>query len=252
MQRRHLMLSPLALPGLFSSACAVIDAPPVPTPTAGTQRAVALDVPGLAEPVRCWLYEPVGYSAGGRPWPLVLFLHGSGERGRELERVAVHGPPKHVRAGRHYPFVLCSPQLDDNRRWQPAELHALLGVLRQRWRIDPQRVLGTGLSLGGAGVWDWATSYPGDLAAIAPVCGFADAQGACLARPVPVRAYHGDADTVVPLAAQQQPVAALRACGGQAELIVYPGVGHDSWNPAYDDPGLVPWLMAQRAPSPRP
>ena len=60
-----------------------------------------------------------------------------------------------------------------------------------------------------------------------------------------VRAYHGATDNVVPLAHQQECIDALRACGGKAELIIYPGVGHDAWNPGYDDPALVPWLMAQ-------
>ncbi|MDT7835923.1 dienelactone hydrolase family protein [Aquabacterium sp. OR-4] len=241
MQRRHLLLSAPALAG----GCALLEPPAPPSAHAGSQRALALAVPGLAEPVRCWLYEPAGYATQGRPWPLLVFLHGSGERGSELERVAAHGPPRHARAGRSYPWLMCSPQLDAGRRWQPDALHALLGALRQGWHIDATRVLASGLSLGGAGVWDWAAAHPQDLAAIAPVCGYADARTVCAARAVPVRAYHGDADSVVPLAAQQAPVAALQACGGQAELIVYPGVGHDSWTPAYNDPALQPWLLAQ-------
>ena len=91
----------------------------------------------------------------------------------------------------------------------------------------------------------WATAFPGDLAAIAPVCGFGDPDDVCRAQHVPVRAYHGEADTVVPLAGQQACVDALRACGGTVEFITYPGVGHDAWNPAYDDPKLMPWLLAQ-------
>ena len=87
-----------------------------------------------------------------------------------------------------------------------------------------------------------------DLAGIAPVCGFTDPAGVCRARAVPVRAYHGAADDVVPVAAEQAAVDALRACGGQVSFTIYPGVGHDAWNPAYEEPGLVPWLMAQRRP----
>lgn len=210
------------------------------------QRVVTLPMAGVPmELVRMWLHLPRGYPASARAWPLVVFLHGSGERGTELERVKAHGPPKLVERGANYPFILVSPQLDEGRRWESVPLHGLLLAL-QRWlRIDPDRVCATGLSLGGHGVWDWATAYPRDLAAIAPVCGFGEAEDVCRMQRVPVRAYHGAADSVVPLARQQECVDALRACGGTADLIVFPGVGHDAWNPAYDDPALVPWLMAQ-------
>jgi predicted peptidase len=201
--------------------------------------------PGPTEPVRMWLQLPPGYLGSTTAWPLVVFLHGSGERGTDLERVKAHGPPKLAERGANYPFILVSPQLEEGRRWDSVPLHALLLALQARLRIDPDRVCATGLSLGGHGVWDWATAYPQDLAAIAPVCGFGEAEDVCRLRQVPVRAYHGAADSVVPLARQQECVDALRACGGSAEFIVYPGVGHDAWNPAYDDPALVPWLMAQ-------
>ena len=117
--------------------------------------------------------------------------------------------------------------------------------MQQRCRIDTNRVLATGLSLGGHGVWNWAAAYPGDLAGIAPVCGFGSPAQVCQARTVPVRAYHGETDDVVPVAAQQACVDALRTCGGRADFIVFPGVGHGAWDPAYQDPALVPWLMKQ-------
>jgi len=217
------------------------------TPPTPTQQAVAFDVPGRSTPVRTWMYLPPGYAQSSQAWPLVFFLHGSGERGTVLEKVKVHGPPKHVAAGRAYPFILCSPQLEEGQSWDPDTLHDLRGALLARYRVDPQRITATGLSRGGHGVWDWVAAHPADLAAIAPVCGFGDPARVCRAAQVPVRAYHGDADTVVPLARQQACVDALRACGGQAEFIVYPGVGHNAWDPAYEDPALVPWLMAQKA-----
>ena len=193
-----------------------------------------------------WLYLPRGYLASGHAWPLVVFLHGSGERGTELDRVKLHGPPRQAAAGRDLPFILCSPQLEADQNWQPDTLHALLPALQALLRIDAARTTATGLSMGGHGVWTWAAAYPQDLAGIAPVCGYGDPAAVCRARQVPVRAYHGDADTVVPLAEQQVCVDALRACGGDVSFTVYPGVGHDAWTPAYDDPGLVPWLMARR------
>lgn len=233
--RRAVLFTPLLL-----SACAQR-----PLLTEG-QHAQQLVVPGGDTPQRFWLYLPRGYAASNTRWPLVLFLHGSGERGSELARVKAHGLPKLAERGADFPFILVSPQLDDGRRWEAQPLHGLLLALQSLLRVDADRVCASGLSLGGHGVWDWTSAYPQDLAAIAPVCGFGEPDDVCRARHVPVRAYHGDADTVVPLARQQACVDALRACGGTVDFIVFKGVGHDAWNPAYDDPALVPWLMAQR------
>lgn len=236
MSRRQLLMTSPAL----LSACA---APPPATPEGlapGQQRAWQL------EGERLWVWLPPEYAQRSEPWPLLIFLHGSGERGTDLERVKVHGPPKLVAAGAAYPLVLASPQLEEGAHWEPARLHRLLRALQARLHVDRERSLATGLSLGGHGVWNWASSYPRDLAAIAPVCGFGDPAAVASMHDVPVRAYHGDADPVVPLARQQACVDALLAAGGRATLTVYPGVGHDSWTPAYQDPELLPWLLAQR------
>jgi predicted peptidase len=231
--------STLFLP-LLMTACASL-----PPPDEG-QHAIDIRIAGEDQPMRLWLYVPRGYNASSQSWPLVVFLHGSGERGAELERVRAHGFPKHAARGADYPFILASPQLEEGRRWEAVRLHGLMLALQARLRVDAERVCATGLSLGGHGVWDWATAFPQDLAAIAPVCGFGEPDDVCRLRRVPVRAYHGEADTVVPMASQKECVDALRACGGEVEFIVFPGVGHDAWNPAYDDPALVPWLMRQR------
>ena len=243
MTRRSALAAPLAASQILG-ACAT---KPQQTQWLEGQQAVELDLTGRTAPLRMWLYLPRGYwDAPAQALPLLVFLHGSGERGQDLDVVKFHGPPKLAALGTDYPLILCSPQLEAGARWDPETLHQLSIALQKRLRIDPARVLATGLSLGGAGVWDWAAAYPHDLAAIAPVCGWGDPKVLCRARAVPVRAYHGAADDVVPLAAHQASVNALRACGGSAELIVYPGVGHDSWNPAYLDPELLPWLMRQR------
>ncbi|WP_457322720.1 carboxylesterase family protein [Roseateles sp. P5_E11] len=235
MNRRQLLLTTPAL----LSACAAL--PPTPAGlAAGEQRAWEL------EGQRFWIWLPREYSQRTEAWPLVVFLHGSGERGTDLEKVKVHGPPKLVAVGADYPCIVVSPQLEDNLRWDPERLHKLLGALKARLNIDPQRCVGTGLSLGGFGVWHWATAFPRDLAAIAPVCGFGDPAKVSAMRGVPVRGYHGEQDQVVPLAPHIACVEALRAAGGTASLTIYPGVGHDSWTPAYQDPGLLPWLLAQR------
>jgi predicted peptidase len=235
--RRRLMLSAATA----VAGCATT----VPTLPGQHANQLEIDVHWRAR-MRLWLYLPPGYETSANAWPALVFLHGSGERGRDLERVKAHGPPKLIAQGRTFPFIVVSPQADDDDAWDAHALHGLLETLKARLRIDADRVCATGLSMGGHGVWNWATTYPFDLAAIAPVCGYGDDLRACRMRSVPVRAHHGADDTVVPLAAQQKMVDALRACGGAAELIVYPGVGHDAWNRAYEDEALYRWLLAQR------
>lgn len=242
--RRRLLCTPLLM-----ASCAT---PPSPPPAATPidlppgQHGLNIHLDGIEAPARLWLQLPPGYAGAREPWPLLFFLHGSGERGRDLDRVKVHGPPRHAAAGTAYPCVLASPQLDDGRRWDTTWLHALRATLLARLHADPARVCATGLSLGGHGVWDWASAFPDDLAAIAPVCGHGRPADVCRARSVPVRAYHGDADPVVPIERQRECVEALRACGGSVDFVVYAGVGHDSWMAAYSDPQLLPWLLAQR------
>lgn len=237
--RRHLLGLPLAL----CAGCSTAAAPPA----AGRQAEWATPATlTLSATLRHWLYLPPGYGERAEQrWPLIVFLHGSGERGDDLGKVKAHGLPKLIAAGQDYPAIVVSPQCEDGDDWDPHLLHAMLASLRTRWRIDPQRVTATGLSMGGGGCWSWAMSYPQDLAGIAPVCGYGSHLRIERMRAVPVRAYHGEADTVVPLAEEQQLVNELRAAGGQADLTIYPGVGHDAWNPAYADPALVAWLLGR-------
>ncbi|MFT7771807.1 dienelactone hydrolase family protein [Roseateles sp.] len=234
-RRQLLTTTPVLL-----SACAALPPAPPQGLAAGEQR------PWQLEGVRFWIWLPREYGQRTEAWPLLVFLHGSGERGTDMEKVKVHGPPKLVAQGADYPCIVVSPQLEDNLRWDPERLHKLLAALKARLNIDPRRCLGTGLSLGGFGVWQWACAHPRDLAAIAPVCGYGDPAKVAAMRDVPVRAYHGDQDSVVPLAPHAACVEALRAAGGTASLTIYPGVGHDSWTPAYNDRELLPWLLAQK------
>lgn len=247
MNRRQSLgaLGALATGGLVACASTASRAP-ILVPEglqAGAQKPFQIEGQALG---RMWVSLPEGYAQASEPWPLLVFLHGSGECGSDLEAVLRNGPPKHAAMGRRYPLVLVSPQQPEERDWDPTQLHALMLGLQQRFYVDPRRTLATGLSLGGHGVWNWGSTYPGDLAAAAPVCGYGDPSKVAAMRKVPVRAYHGDADDVVPVAEQQACVDALRRAGGQVTFTVYPGVNHGSWIPAYDDPGLLPWLLAQR------
>jgi predicted peptidase len=197
-----------------------------------------------------WMPEPAAQPAGG--WPLVIFLHGSGERGRNIAKVKAAGMPKYAAAGRRFPFVLVAPQVDDGDSWHSDEIEALRADLCGRLPIDPDRVLVTGMSMGGYGAWNYAVAYPEQVAAIAPVCGIGNVERAARVVPVPVWAFHGAKDPVVPIAGDREMVDAVREAGGQVKFTVYAGVGHNAWDRAYADPALYAWLLAQRrATSPR-
>jgi len=239
--RRQLLALPVALAA--GSGARAAAAPPASGHQAEWATPATIT---LSATLRHWLYLPPGHAEHPEQrWPLIIFLHGSGERGRDLAKVRAHGLPKLIEAGQNLPAIVVSPQCEDGEEWDPHLLHAMLQPLIAQWRVDARRVTATGLSMGGGGCWSWAMSYPQDLAGIAPVCGYGSDVRIERMRAVPVRAYHGAADTVVPLAVHQQLVNGLREAGGQAELTVYPGVGHDAWNPAYADPALVAWLLSR-------
>lgn len=196
--------------------------------------------------LRFLLFLPEGYERSERRWPLLLFLHGAGERGEDLERVKAHGPPKIVQTRPDFPFIVVSPQVPDGRVWDSGALLALLDRLTAELRVDPDRVYVTGLSMGGFGTWNLAVADPERFAAIAPICGGGDWLRACRLKNLPVWAFHGARDDVVPLARGQEMVDAVRACGGDVKFTVYPDAGHDAWTRSYDDPKLYEWLLAHR------
>ena len=197
---------------------------------------------------RYLLYLPENFQLhGDRRYPLLIFLHGSGEAGDDLEKVKAHGPPKLAAMRRDLPFIIASPQTPDSEKgFDPATLNALLDELIERLPIDRERVYLTGLSLGGEWTYGWASLNPERFAAIAPVCGTWTPMMACHLRKVPVWAFHGAQDDVVPLAGDQAMIEAINGCGGQAKLTVYPDTGHDAWTQAYATDELYDWLLQQR------
>ncbi len=182
-------------------------------------------------------------------------MHGAGERGADLEDVKRHGLPRLVEELGGLPFVVVSPQCPEGSFWY-LHLTALGGLLDQvmaRHPVDPDRVYLTGLSMGGYGAWHLAARLPERFAAVVPVCGgglssFGFPDKVCALREVPVWAFHGAEDPVVPLSETTRLVEKLRACGGNVKLTVYPGVGHDAWTHAFREPQLLPWLFAQKRP----
>jgi predicted peptidase len=192
-------------------------------------------------------YVPDGYGTdSSRTWPLLLFLHGAGERGSDLELVKVHGPPKLIEAGKKFPFVVISPQCPQESAWVPPALEALIESIQRKYRIDSERIFVTGLSLGGYATWELALRHPERYAAIIPVCGAGDPARADRLRDLPVWAFHGAKDDVVPLSGSQDMIAAIKAAGGNPRFTVYPQAGHDCWTETYANDEIYAWLMQQR------
>lgn len=188
-----------------------------------------------------------GKNAKDTKWPLMIFLHGSGERGEDIARVKVHGPPKHAERNPDFPFILISPLLPAEQDWDLAKLDRILEHVMATLPVDPDRVYLTGLSRGGHATWRWGAAEPERFAALAPVAGRGDAQTACALRDKPVWAFHGDRDDVVPPEGSFVMSRAIRACEGHnSRLTIYPDLGHNAWDPAYEDPELYLWLLSQR------
>ncbi|HYD84696.1 MAG TPA: dienelactone hydrolase family protein, partial [Opitutus sp.] len=192
-------------------------------------------------------YAPADYGADqSKRWPLVLFLHGAGERGHDLELVKKHGLPKRVEQGAEFPFVMIAPQCPPGEWWNVFALEGLIEEVAHAERIDRDRIYLTGLSMGGFGTWALALRHPERYAAILPVCGGGERQLARRLREMPIWAFHGDADQVVPVERSQEMIDAIKKLGGSPRFTAYPGVGHDSWTATYDDPEVYEWLLAQR------
>ncbi len=183
-------------------------------------------------------------------WPLLLFLHGAGERGTDLQLVKKHGPPKLIEAGKQFPFIVVSPQCPKDQWWQPVKLTALLDEIVEKYKVDQDRIYVTGLSMGGFGTWSLAAYTPHRLAAIAPICGGGETHWTERFPHLPTWVFHGVIDKVVPVERSEEMVESLKKHGGNVKLTTYPEAGHDSWTETYDNPKLYKWLLKQKR-SPR-
>ena len=181
-------------------------------------------------------------------WPLLLFLHGAGERGNDLELVKKHGPPKLIDQGKAFPFVVVSPQCPKDGWWsaKPLELTALLDEIVAKYKIDQDRIYLTGMSMGGFGSWLLAAYAPDRFAAIVPVCGGGEASSVKRLTHLPVWAFHGAKDLVVPIKRSEEMVDALTKLKGDVKLTIYPEAGHDSWTATYENPEVYEWLLQHK------
>ena len=187
----------------------------------------------------------------GESLPLVVFLHGSGERGSDnqlqMERALWFAEP---RVQDKHPSFILAPQCPLERWWSPdlqiKQVRAIIDGLIEKYPIDIERIYVTGLSMGGFGTWEMLYSNPGMFAAAAPVRGGYDPARASALVTVPTWVFHGDADEAVLVENSRTMVEALRALGAPVKYTEYPGVGHDSWTAAYHDDEFIEWLFAQR------
>lgn len=191
------------------------------------------------------LFLPQGYETTDQRWPLMLFLHGAGESGTNLDRVKIHGPPKIVESKPDFPFILVSPQCP-RRGWNVEALNALLDEVVAQYRVDKDRVYLTGLSMGGYGTWSLGAAHPEKFAALVPICGGGNPANAAKLAQLPIWVFHGAKDPTVPIARSKEMVEALKAAGGNPKFTVYPEAGHDSWTETYNNPELYKWLLEQK------
>ncbi|MBN1766131.1 MAG: prolyl oligopeptidase family serine peptidase [Sedimentisphaerales bacterium] len=196
------------------------------------------------------LYLPADYENSQKSWPLIMFLHGMGERGDDVALVKKEGLPRILKDKDDFPFIVVSPQCPGDS-WWPRETEVLEDLLKYiitEYDVDTERIYLTGLSMGGFGTWQMASEYPELFAAIAPICGGGEVAQARLGRlnKVPIWAFHGADDNVVPVLRSQEMVDAVNKAGGNAKLTVYPDTGHDSWTVTYDNPQLYEWFLQHR------
>ncbi|WP_206170827.1 prolyl oligopeptidase family serine peptidase [Phragmitibacter flavus] len=194
------------------------------------------------------LAMPEGYEADeAKKWPLLVFLHGAGERGSDLELLKKHGPPKLLAAGKKLEAIVVCPQVPAGEAWNPHGVKALVDKLVKEFRVDESRVYLTGISMGGFGTWETILEYPETFAAAAPGCGGAGIGILKFDRikELPLWIFHGEADTVVPVAYTTSAQVRLKDSKG-LKVTIYPGVGHDSWTQTYDNPEFWAWIFAQK------
>ncbi len=215
-------------------------------------------------------YLPSDYNSNSNKYPVVIFLHGIGERGpnttdiatleANIYKVAKLGPPMYVKNGTQFPFILISPQLKSNYgTWPSSYVMEVINYVKTYLRIDEKRIYITGLSLGGGGTWVTVQDHADLFAATAPVCGGYNSPSKApnIAREnLPVWGFHGDKDTVVPMSKTVNMINAINACTPKpsplAKLTIYTGVAHNAWSYAYrtdhsmHNPNVYEWMLSYK------
>jgi len=204
---------------------------------------------------------PKDYDAKSKKgFPLIMFLHGVGERGNDVWRANIHGPSKYAAQNPDFPFILVTPLCPGEDVWSNEVLTTLLDEMIKKHNVDEKRIYLTGLSMGGYGAWNLGLTHAKRFAALAPVCGGGERIEILLAargyagpvkindlRSLPIWVFHGAKDTVVPLEESERMVRALKEAKCEnVKLTVYPEAQHDAWTETYNNPKLYEWFLQQK------
>ncbi|MHC4130397.1 MAG: carboxylesterase family protein [Planctomycetota bacterium] len=193
-----------------------------------------------------WLYLPADYLKVDKEWPLIMFLHGAGESGDNIDNVLVHGPPRLASEGKDFPFIIISPQCPMGVGWadKTDELIALCDHITDTYAVDKNRLYITGLSMGGYGTWHLIERYPEKFAAAAPICGGGDEDNGPKLKNLPIWVFHGAKDGVIPISQSEEMVEAIKEAGSEnIKFTIYPEANHDSWTETYNNPELYEWFL---------
>ncbi len=174
------------------------------------------------------LYLPKDYAENNHKYPLLIYLHGGGQKGNDLNKLKAYGPPYLVDKGRNYPFIIASPQCPDGKYWSTEDwFDALYTELTSTYRIDKRRIYVTGISMGGYGAWQVAVDYPDKFAAVIPLCGgLNDSTQVCRIKRIPVWTFHGTKDDLIAIDETERLVRGLEQCNGKVKFTRMNNEGH--------------------------
>lgn len=211
------------------------------------------------------LLKPADYTEG-KKYPVVVFLHGAGERGDDNVKQLVHGAKQFATPERRkeFPAFVIAPQCPTGKRWSEVDwskdtsvlpenpsdamglVKDLLDEMIENSQVDTKRIYITGLSMGGYGTWDAIARYPNFFAAAIPICGGGDPNTVEKFKNTPIWCFHGDEDQAVKVGRCREMVDALKKVDGDIKYTEYPGVGHDSWTLTYANPEIYTWLFSKK------
>lgn len=182
--------------------------------------------------------------------PLIVFLHGSGERGNDLEKVKAHSPFTYKNLIKE-PVAILAPQCPEKKWWDTEEIYHLIKEIQKKYQIDETRIYLTGLSMGGWGSWKLANEHPEMFAALATVCAPSDRWMKATVhqyKDLPIKIFHGGNDDIVSPMTSIEMYQEIRKINKNVELIIFPDDNHNSWDSTYSDPKLYEWMLSQRKP----
>lgn len=203
----------------------------------------------VSETLRYYLYYPEDYNQDeDAQFPLLLFLHGGGESGQDLEALKTNGPPKLLAEGKQFPFLVLAPQHPHPKKWWNIRaVMNLLDTVIEENRVDRDRIYLTGLSRGGSAAWELAVQYPETFAAMMVVCGMTPVPYAhWINKNMPIWVFHGALDKVIPIDHSEKMVAKLKEMGYPVRFTRYEDVAHNAWEQAYTTEEVYTWFMKHK------